>query len=116
MKWLDKIISVLGIPAAYRLFFLIVGGDVRKIYTTEYVKAQPGEKVLDIGCGPGDILEYLPDVKYTGFDLSPEYIEAAKKRFGERGRFFLQRRRLDGAGGGKGHVRSCAGYGRVAPP
>ncbi len=88
MKWLDKIISVLGIPAAYRLFFLIVGGDVRKIYTTEYVKAKPGEKVLDIGCGPGDILEYLPDVKYTGFDLSPEYIEAAKKRFGNRGRFF----------------------------
>ena len=88
MKLLDKLISVLGIPAAYRLFFLIVGGDVRKIYTTEYVKAKPGEKVLDIGCGPGDILEYLPDVKYTGFDLSPEYIEAAKKRFGNRGRFF----------------------------
>lgn len=88
MKLIDKLISVLGIPAAYRLFFLIVGGDVRKIYTTEYVKAQPGEKVLDIGCGPGDILDYLPEVKYTGFDLSPEYIEAAKKRFGDKGRFF----------------------------
>jgi cyclopropane fatty-acyl-phospholipid synthase-like methyltransferase len=45
-------------------------------------------KVLDIGCGPGDILEYLPDVDYTGFDLNMEYIEAATGRFGSRGKFF----------------------------
>lgn len=88
MSPLDKIISILNLPAAYRLFFQIVGGKVREIYTSEYVKAAPGEKVLDIGCGPGDILAYLPDVKYTGFDLSPEYIEAARKRFGDKGRFF----------------------------
>ena len=88
MKLIDRVISVLGFPAAYRLFFWVVGGDVRKIYTAEYVKAVPGEKVLDIGCGPGDILDYLPGVRYTGFDLSPEYIEAAQKRFGAKGRFF----------------------------
>jgi SAM-dependent methyltransferase len=46
--------------------------------------------VLDIGCGPGDILEYLPDVAYVGIDLSPSYIEAARVRFGSRGRFICK--------------------------
>lgn len=44
--------------------------------------------MLDIGCGPADVLKHLPAVNYTGLDISPEYINAAKKRFGSKGRFF----------------------------
>src|SRR3954469_11432428 len=53
----------------------------------DYVRPQPGERVLDIGCGPGDALEYLPEVDYTGVDLSERYIEAARERWGDRGTF-----------------------------
>ncbi len=43
---------------------------------------------MDIGCGPADIAAFLPEsIQYTGFDISHEYIEAAKKRFGSRGNF-----------------------------
>jgi SAM-dependent methyltransferase len=45
---------------------------------------------LDIGCGPGDVLEYLPDVDYLGLDLSPKYVESARIRFGSRGRFLCR--------------------------
>src|SRR5262249_33209123 len=54
----------------------------------EYIQPVPGEKVLDIGCGPADILDYLPQVDYTGVDLSAEYIESARQRFANRGRFW----------------------------
>jgi len=43
--------------------------------------------VLDIGCGPADILEYLPAVNYWGFDISVAYIQHATSRFGAKGKF-----------------------------
>src|SRR5689334_2036411 len=87
MSILNKLSSVLSIPAGYRLFSRLVRGDAWETYLSEYIKPTPGEKVLDIGCGPADILDYMPEVNYTGVDLSPEYIDAAQKRFGSRGRF-----------------------------
>jgi len=87
MNLIEKLSSVLSLPAGYRIFLRIVGGDFQRKYVAEYVKPAPGEKILDIGCGPGDMLASLPAVDYTGFDISSEYIEAARKRFGNKGRF-----------------------------
>jgi cyclopropane fatty-acyl-phospholipid synthase-like methyltransferase len=90
MKTSDKLSAILRFPAAYRLFQWVVGGagDLRARYVAEYIKPQRGDKVLDIGCGPGDMLPLLPGVDYVGLDISSEYIEAAKRRFGDRGRFY----------------------------
>ena len=88
MNFMDRITRVLSLPAAYRTFSQLVAKDHWKGYLTEYVKPRPGEKVLDIGCGPGDVLEFMPAVEYTGFDISPGYIQAAQARFGSRGRFW----------------------------
>jgi cyclopropane fatty-acyl-phospholipid synthase-like methyltransferase len=48
-------------------------------------------KILDIGCGTGEILEYLPAVDYLGVDLSETYIRSAVDRYGERGEFHVGR-------------------------
>lgn len=81
--------SILGLPLMYRVFSRAIGADrMRRLYSEKHIRARKRMKVLDIGCGPGDILEYLPDVDYTGFDLNGEYIAAAIKRFGSRGKFF----------------------------
>lgn len=56
----------------------------RREFVQTHVRAQPGDNVLDIGCGTADILAYLPDVAYFGFDPNSKYVEAAKARFGER--------------------------------
>ena len=88
MKIIDRLSLVLSLPSGYRLFQRMVGGKAaRKTYLAEYVKPVPGDKILDIGCGPADILDHLPAVNYTGLDLSPEYISSAEKRFGSKGRF-----------------------------
>lgn len=47
--------------------------------------------MLDIGCGTASILQFLPDIKYTGFDMSRQYIDYAKKKYGDRGVFFCRK-------------------------
>jgi SAM-dependent methyltransferase len=88
MNILGRFSSLLRCPPVYRYFDQIVRGNASKIYLNEYVKPVAGEKVLDIGCGPANILNLMPDVQYIGFDVSREYIASAKKRFGNKGRFF----------------------------
>jgi cyclopropane fatty-acyl-phospholipid synthase-like methyltransferase len=82
--------NILKIAFFYRTLQSL-GKHARKEFAETYIKAKNGDKVLDIGCGPGDILEYLPNVQYSGFDLEERYIEAAKKKFGDRGSFFCER-------------------------
>lgn len=79
--------AILRFPAVYRTFARLIGGNVWRNYLDGYVQPRTAEKVLDIGCGPGDVLKFLPEVLYTGVDISPEYIEAARSRFGQKGRF-----------------------------
>lgn len=80
--------ALLSIPRIYSAFARLAGGDARLLYAREHLRIQPGERVLDIGCGPADILEVLPDgCEYYGFDADPGYIEAARSRFGARGHF-----------------------------
>lgn len=83
---------ILAVPAVYRLFREFIGSDgARQQHADLFIRARNGDRVLDIGCGPGDILTFLPDVEYVGFDMSQDYIDAARKRFGSRGKFLCER-------------------------
>jgi SAM-dependent methyltransferase len=46
-------------------------------------------KMLDVGCGPANVLAYLPAVDYTGIDLNEKHIAFARERYGDRGRFMV---------------------------
>jgi 2-polyprenyl-3-methyl-5-hydroxy-6-metoxy-1,4-benzoquinol methylase len=49
-------------------------------YATRHLHA--GASILDIGCGTGDVVAYLPsDATYHGFDRNAAYIEKAQRRF-----------------------------------
>jgi SAM-dependent methyltransferase len=80
--------SLLGRPAVYSVFRRLVGRDsARSVYAREHLRLSPGQRVLDLGCGPGDILQFLPAVDYVGYDINRSYIERARRRFGTRGKF-----------------------------
>ncbi len=82
--------SVLSHPWVYSTLQNLLGANSsRRTYLKHYARISPGDRILDIGCGPADILALLPpEVDYLGFDMNNAYIEDAKKRFGNRGRFF----------------------------
>jgi SAM-dependent methyltransferase len=79
---LQSIRSVLAVPHAYQLWSNVVGGPAcTKTLVDEYLRPPVGVRILDIGCGPGTILSYLPESEYLGFDLSSRYIERARRRY-----------------------------------
>jgi SAM-dependent methyltransferase len=88
---LQSIRSVLAVPAAYNLWWNVVGGPAyAKVLVRDYLQPVVGTRILEIGCGPGTIVGYLPQVEYLGFDLSSKYIEMARKRF-PRAQFVCER-------------------------
>lgn len=83
--------SILSSPLMYKAFVKLIGGDMRASYVKNHIRPCKGMRILDIGCGPGDILELLPEVEYIGFDMNEKYIESAIKRYSGRGEFFCER-------------------------
>ena len=80
--------AILSHPLVYSTLQNLMGGKHgRKLFVRDFIKPLPTMNVLDIGCGPADILEYLPAVNYWGFDISVAYIQHATSRFGAKGKF-----------------------------
>ncbi len=61
--------------------------NFRSRFVREHLRARQGDRVLDIGCGPAELLEDLPEGSYVGIDSNCRYIEAARERHGDRGEF-----------------------------
>lgn len=88
MNQMEMIHRYLSFPAMYRLGMQSLGApNARKFHTSNYIKAKAGQRILDVGCGPADILEYLPAVDYVGIDFEAKYIENARMRFGHKAQF-----------------------------
>lgn len=80
--------SILRHPFIYETVQTIFQAERnRRWFSDTYVKARAGDRVLDIGCGPGTLLDYLGDIEYIGWEPNPSYIESAKKKYGDRGSF-----------------------------
>jgi SAM-dependent methyltransferase len=79
---------LLDLQIAFRFYQWLVGaGRYTRLFAERYLKCTEGERVMDIGCGPATILDYLPaDCDYTGIDINPDYIAGAERRYA-RGRF-----------------------------
>lgn len=56
-------------------------------FVRQVVQPHSGQRILDVGCGTASILARLAFVDYVGIDHNEEYIEAARRRFGDKGSF-----------------------------
>ncbi len=84
--------SLLKKPFVYDFFqFLIGANNARRRYVNECVRPETDSVLLDIGCGTGSILNFLPpSIQYYGFDSSQNYINQAKREFSNKGVFFCK--------------------------
>jgi SAM-dependent methyltransferase len=82
--------AILSRPGAYELWSRAVGGvHGRSTLVREHVRPREDARILDLGCGPGDLVRYLPvSVDYVGVDLHPDYIDSAGEHFGTDRRTF----------------------------
>ncbi|MES5814201.1 class I SAM-dependent methyltransferase [Pseudoxanthomonas sp. Soil82] len=85
----DGLHAILSNPAVYDFVQALFGaGKSRRRLVLDHIRAEPGDVILDIGCGTGELLEFLPrGIDYHGFDLSPRYIDAARARHPGQGTF-----------------------------
>jgi SAM-dependent methyltransferase len=88
---------MLSRPGPYLLFQrLLRRRSARPRFVKDHLRPQPGDRILDLGSGPGELVRYLPDVRYVGVDVNPDYVVAARKRYGDRAEFHcLDARRAD---------------------
>ena len=85
--------SVLSSPVVFDFLQYLLGADgLRRKYVRDFIQPAPGARILDIGCGTGAIPKHLPrEIDYEGYDLAPEYVEYARRRYPGRGSFHCQR-------------------------
>lgn len=75
-------------PRIYAAIQTALGGArARRILVSEYLRPQPGARVLDVGCGSASLLPDLGAVDYVGVDLNPRHIEEARRLHGAAGAF-----------------------------
>src|SRR6516165_6705376 len=64
-----------------------IGADRIRYRCLEEAELKPGERLLDLGCGPAYYFGRLPEVDYVGFDTSEAYVAYARQHYGKRGDF-----------------------------
>lgn len=89
MQITSGIRRLLSSPLIYSQFQNLMGAKKGwEIICKDYLCINTNMSMLDIGCGPADVLNYLPDgIDYWGFDISKDYIDKAQQKFNNKGHF-----------------------------
>ncbi len=81
-------LKALNSPVAYLALQSVIGGmNARFRMLEDYVTPKKGDRILDIGCGPGFLSKRLQGTDYVGFDVDRNYISYAQSKYNRFGTF-----------------------------
>jgi SAM-dependent methyltransferase len=88
---IDHIKNLLEKPTLFDLYQASIGANnAKRVFIEQWARPSPGDRVVDIGCGTGAVVPFLPDeVEVIGIDISSDYIIAANARYGSRASFHV---------------------------
>ncbi len=75
--------AILDLPAIYELWQAPFAKQKLAPFRSRVDPAQVG-KVIDLGCGPGTNASIFAPAQYLGIDISPSYIEHARRKHPHR--------------------------------
>jgi SAM-dependent methyltransferase len=81
--------KLVTIPTVHRALMFALGADRALARYVDILDAKPGMKMLDVGCGPANILPYLTAIDYIGIDLNEKHIAFAQAHYGDKARFIV---------------------------
>lgn len=82
---------ILSNPSVYMFIQKITGAKRARLeYIKQYISPVPEQRILDIGCGTGYVIEYFPGSGYVGIDIDQACINYAKRKYGCYGEFLCQ--------------------------
>lgn len=83
--------QVLAVPALFDAYQAGVGANrAKRLFVDQWLRPLAGERLLDIGCGTGAVIPFLPEgVETVGVDISSAYIAASQARHGDKARFLV---------------------------
>ena len=75
------IYNLINSPAIYKLIQkIMMGTSFRKKIIENNIKKE-NLNILDIGCGPAEVIDNFPHSNYYGFDIDKRSIQYAKKKY-----------------------------------
>ena len=85
---INKIYNFINSPLVYRIIqYIMSGTSFRNSIIKKNIK-KSNLKILDIGCGPAQILEQIPRCDYYGYDIDQRSIQYAKKKYRKKNYHF----------------------------
>jgi len=83
--------KTLEFPVVYNTFQKLTRTREYRRRFMERVPLRPGSRVLEVGCGPGTNVEFLPqdkNIEFVGCDADAGYITHATAAYGDKAQFY----------------------------
>ena len=77
----NLIYNFINNPLIYKFIQSVMSGTSLRTSIIKKNITKNNLKILDIGCGPAQILEHIPECDYYGYDIDNRSIQYAKKKY-----------------------------------
>ena len=84
--------NFLNNPIIYKIVQKVMSGTSFRANIIKKNIKKKKLKILDIGCGPAEILALIPECEYYGYDIDTRSINYAKKKFNKKNHHFFNKR------------------------